>query len=184
MDIQVVTKNLKIGKETRDYAVNKLGRLEKYLSAIKAVKLDLVEEKSKSRMRMYRAQATINIDGFIIRGEQTENDLRAAIDRVLDVTERLVKKYKKRFPSSRGRVTASIRKPVAEMAAQALGREAVQVVKNKRFAVKPMTVNEAIDQMEFIGHNFFIFVNIEDNSIGVVYRRKDGNYGLIQPVID
>jgi putative sigma-54 modulation protein len=182
MDIQIITKNLRLDEDIRDYAEKKLGKLAKYLSTISSVKLDLVEEKSKSRLHVYTAQVTLNINGFLIRGEHREDDVRAAIDGVADVMERLVNKYKGRYEVNKGRGPESIRKPVTGEIRMG-EEEATNIVKQKRFLVKPMTVDEAIDQMEFIGHDFFIFVNIEDNSIGVVYRRKDGKYGLIQPMV-
>lgn len=183
MDIQVITKNLKTDEDIKTYAEKKLVKLGKYLGTISSIKLELVEEKSKSRLHNYTAQVTLNTNGFLIRGEHREDDVLAAIDGVADVMERLVNKYKGRYEVNKGRVSASIRKPAADVVGLGGEEKATNVVRQKRFVVKPMTVDEAIDQMEFIGHDFFIFVNVEDNSIGVVYRRKDGKYGWIQPLI-
>jgi putative sigma-54 modulation protein len=180
MEIQVVTKNTKIDDETKEYAEKKLSKLSKYLSTIHSIKLDLVEEKSKSRLHVYTAQATMNINGFWIRGEHREDDIRAAIDGVADVMERLVNKYKGKYEVNKGRVQESIRKP-ANVQLERAEADEVRIVKKKRFLVKPMTVDEAIDQIEFIGHDFFIFLDSADNSVNIIYRRKDGKYGLIQP---
>jgi putative sigma-54 modulation protein len=180
MDILINTKNLKIDDDIRDYAQKKLGRLEKYLSSISAVKLELAEEKSKSRTHSYSAQVTLNVNGFLIRGEQRGDDIHAAIDSVSDVMERLVTKYKGRYEVGKGGAPESIRKPSSDVERQA-DEEKAGIVKLKRFDVKPMTVEQAVDQMEFLGHDFFIFVHDSDNSINVLYRRKDGKYGLIQP---
>jgi putative sigma-54 modulation protein len=180
MDVQITTKNLKIDDETREFAERKLNKLEKYLSNISAVKLELLEEKSKSRAHSYAAQVTANVNGFIIRGEQKGDDIRGTIEASLEVMERLVAKYKSRYELNKSKVQESIRKPSPEAQRQA-DREESGIVKLKRFKVHTMSVDQAVDQMEFIGHDFFIFVSDEDSTINVVYRRKDGRYGLIQP---
>jgi putative sigma-54 modulation protein len=141
----------------------------------------LVEEKSKSRLHTYSAQVTLNVNGFLIRGEQKGDDSHATVDAVSDVMERLITRYKSKYDVNKGRVVESIRKPSQGEASRENEDEKAVVVKKKRFDVKPMTVDEAIDQMEFIGHDFFIFINSDDNSINVVYRRKDGKYGVLQP---
>jgi putative sigma-54 modulation protein len=181
MEIGIATKNLTLDNEIKEYAEKKLSKLAKFLSSISSIKLELAEEKSKSRVHQYAAQVTVNINGFLIRGEQKNDDIRKCIDSVVDVTGRLIDKYKSRFDISKGRVPESIRKPISdEKAGRDLDRK-IKVVKQKRFNIKPMKVEQAIDQMEFIGHDFFIFVNDVDNSINIIYRRKDGEYGLLQP---
>jgi putative sigma-54 modulation protein len=179
MDIKITTKNLRIEDDVRDYAVKKLSKLAKYLNSINSIKMELVEEKSKSRQTTYAAQVTLNINGFLIRGEQKDENPQAAIDSVADVMERLIDKYKKRYAVNKGKVHESIRTPAEEGTANQ--QEIIHVVKRKKFMLKTMNADQAIEQMEFIGHDFFLFVNDEDNSINVIYRRKDGKYGLIQP---
>jgi putative sigma-54 modulation protein len=181
MQIQVTTKNVKVEGDIKEYAEKKLSRLTKYLSNISSIKLELVEEKSKSRLHTYSAQATLNVNGFLIRGEHKGEDLHAAVDAVSDVMERLITRYKSRYDVNKGRTGESIRKPVAGEEKEEGEEDVAVVVKKKRFGIKPMTVEEAIDQMEFIGHDFFIFTNADDSSINVVYRRKDGKYGVLQP---
>jgi putative sigma-54 modulation protein len=181
MQIQVTTKNLKVESDIKDYAEKKLSKLTKYLNTISSIKLELVEEKSKSRLHTYSAQVTLNVNGFLIRGEQKGDDTHATVDAVSDVMERLIDRYKARYDVNKGRVVESIRKPSQGESLKEIPVEEAVVVKKKRFGVKPMTVDEAIDQMEFIGHDFFIFINSDDNSINVVYRRKDGKYGVLQP---
>ena len=181
MAILIVTKNLKIDEQLSSYAESKLGKLSKYLSNISSVKLELSEEKSKSRQHLYTAQVTLNINGFLIRGEQKKDDIHASIDAVADVMERLVVKYKERYEITKRRVPESIRKPPLEdVEKDNAGKDGV-IVKSKSFLIKPMTIEQAIDQMEFLGHDFFIFVNDGENSVNVIYRRKDGKYGLILP---
>ncbi|MHB8085330.1 MAG: ribosome hibernation-promoting factor, HPF/YfiA family [Dehalococcoidia bacterium] len=178
MEIQVTARNLKLDPENKDYAEQKLGKLHKYLNTISTIKLELVDEKSKVR-QIYTAQVTININGFFLRGEHKGDSIRSAVDEVVEVMERLIDKYKKRYEVNKGREPESIRKLDLEEELEIT--EKSRVAKSKSFIVKPMTTSQAIDQMEFIGHDFFIFMNAKDNSINVVYRRKDGRYGLIQP---
>jgi putative sigma-54 modulation protein len=181
MDIKITGKNLTIDDDTRGYAEKKITRLTRYLSNITMMHMELSEEKSKSRLSSYVAQATVNINGFLLRGVQKDDNLKSAIDAVTDVMERLIDKYKKRYAVNKGKVHESIRtiKEGNDTADEAI----VPLVKRKRFIVKPMSTEQALEQMEFLGHDFFLFVNDEDSSINVVYRRKDGNYGLIQPEI-
>ncbi len=181
MQIQVITKNLKVEGDIKDYAEKKLSKLTKYLNSISSIKLELIEEKSKSRLHTYSAQVTLNVKGFLIRGEQKGDDAHATVDAVSDVMERLINKYKARYEVNKGRVPESIRKPANTESQGGEVEERNGVVKLKRFTIKPMTVDEAIDQMEFIGHDFFIFVNNDNNSINIVYKRKDGKYGVLQP---
>ncbi|MBN1375219.1 MAG: ribosome-associated translation inhibitor RaiA [Dehalococcoidia bacterium] len=181
MQIQVITKNLKEEGDIKEYAEKKLNKLTRYLNNITSVKLELIEEKSKSRLHQYSAQVTLNVNGFIIRGEQKGDDTHATVDAVADVMERLVNKYKARYEVNKGREQASIRKPADSEMLKSTEVEPWEVVKLKKFKVKPMTANEAIEQMEFIGHDFFIFISNDDQSVNVVYKRKDGKYGVLQP---
>ena len=178
MEIQVTARNIKLDPVEKEYAEEKLAKLHKYLNTISTIKLELVDEKSKVRP-IYTAQVTININGFLLRGEHKGDNIRSAVDGVVEVLERLVTKYKKRYEINKGREPESIRKPIEEE--EKMEADKSRVAKSKSFLVKPMTTSQAIDQMEFIGHDFFIFLNARDNSVNVVYRRKDGRYGLIQP---
>jgi putative sigma-54 modulation protein len=178
MEIQVTARNIRLDPGIKDYAEQKLGKLHKYLNTISTIKLELVDEKSKTR-QIYTAQVTININGFLLRGEHKGDSIRSAVDEVVEVMEHLVTKYKKRYEINKGREPESIRRLDVEEERKAVDKS--RVAKSKSFLVKPMTTTQAIDQMEFIGHDFFIFLNARDNSVNIVYRRKDGKYGLIQP---
>jgi len=179
MEIKIAARNMKLQEDVRDYAENKLGKLFKYLNTISWIKLDLIEEKTKSRQPVYGAQVTVNVNGFLMRSEQKDENVRAAIDAVTDVMERLIDRYKKRYSVNKGKAHETIRTQVEEVAPES--EQPQYVYKRKRFIVKPMTAEQAVEQMEFLGHDFFLFVSDVDNSINVVYRRKDGKYGLIQP---
>lgn len=181
MDIKISAKNLKIDADIHEYAEKKLSKLTKYLNNITMMHMELAEEKSRSRLSSYVVQVTLNINGFLLRGVQKDDNLKSAIDAVTDVMERLIDKYKKRYAVNKSKVHESIRTIKEENDAIDEGKG--PVVKRKRFIVKPMRIEQAIEQMDFLSHDFFLFVNDEDNSVNVVYRRKDGNYGLIQPEI-
>ena len=120
----------------------------------------------------------------MIRGEERGQDLYTATDKVFEVISSQIEHYKGKLPYSRSRRTPSIRTSTTEAVAP-LVEEAVEegprVVKTKRFNVKPMSLEEAMDQMELLGHDFFLFYNPDDKKINLLYRRKDGNYGLIEP---
>ncbi|MFA5078260.1 MAG: ribosome-associated translation inhibitor RaiA [Dehalococcoidia bacterium] len=180
MEIKIAARNMKLEDDVREYAERKLGKLFRYLNNISSVKLELIEEKTKSRQPVFGAQVTININGFLMRGEQKRDNPRAAIDAVNDIMERLIDKYKKRYSVSKAHDT--IRTQAEQEASPA--EQPQHVYKRKRFIVKPMTIEQAVEQMEFLGHDFFLFVSDGDNSINVVYRRKDGKYGLIEPEFD
>lgn len=181
MDIKISARNLTIDNDIRSYAEKKVNRLTRYLSTITMIHMELAEEKSKSRLTTYVVQVTMNINGFLLRGVQKDDNLKSAIDAVTDVMERLIDKYKKRYAVNKSKVHESIR--TAKEEEVAIDEVKRPVVKRKRFMVKPMSLEQAIEQMEFLGHDFFLFANDEDNSINVVYRRKDGDYGLILPEI-
>ena len=110
MEVQITGKNLEIDSEMRQYAESKLNKLSKYLGNISAAKLELIREKSKSRSTLFAAQVTLNVNGFLIRGEQRDNDIHATIHAVADVMERLITKYKGRYEINKGREAESIRK--------------------------------------------------------------------------
>ncbi|MCX5993168.1 MAG: ribosome-associated translation inhibitor RaiA [Chloroflexi bacterium] len=179
MEIKIAARNMKLQEDERDYAEKKLGRLFKYLNSISSIKLELTEEKTKSRQPVFGAQVTVNVNGFLMRGEQKDENVRAAIDAVTDVMERLIDKFKKRYSTNKSKAHETIRTPAEEDVPQI--EQSQYVYKRKRFIVKPMTAEQAVEQMDFLGHDFFLFVSDVDNSINVVYRRKDGKYGLIQP---
>ena len=181
MDIKISAKNLTIDDDIRGYAEKKMTKLTRYLTNITMMSMELSEEKSKSRLSSYAVQVTLNINGFLLRGVQKDDNLKSAIDAVADVMERLIEKYKKRYAVNKSNVHESIRTTQEE--GEAAAEISKPVIRRKRFALKPMSAEQAIEQMDFLSHDFFLFINDSDNAINVVYRRKSGNYGLIEPEI-
>ena len=178
MDINVRGKNIDATPALVDYAQKKLSKLEKHFdkSTDVQVVLSVIREE-------HIVEVTMNLNGLILRGEESTGDMYASIDMVVDKLERQVKKYKTRMNKSmRQRGARMISEKHAEMEAEErMEDDKPQVVRTKRFPLKPMSVEEAILQMDLLGHNFFVFTSAETEDINVVYRRKDDNYGLIEP---
>lgn len=183
MEIEIYARNLEVTDRIQKYVTKKVSKLDRYLDQIDEARVDLAYIKSaRSAEDRQVAQITIRGKGFILRAEERADDIFAALDTAIDKMQRRIERYKgKRF---RGRGNG---KPVSEMETTPLLEEEVAqptIVRRKRFTLTPMDENEAIEQMELLGHeNFFIFYNVKTNAINVLYRRRDGNYGLIEPEI-
>ncbi len=178
MKINVRGKNIDATPSLVDYAHKKLGKLDKHFdeNADVQVVMSVIREE-------HIVEVTVNLNGMILRGEESTGDMYASIDQVVDKLERQVKKYKTRMHKQMRQkgVRNMNEKHAAIEAEEAEEEDKPRVVRTKRFPLKPMTVEEAILQMDLLGHNFFVFANAETEAINVIYRRKDGNYGLIEP---
>ena len=177
MRLQVKGKNVEVSESLRGYAEEKLGKLGRHLNDATRLELELAVEKNPSISENQVAEATIWTKGPILRAKERSPDMRASIDLLAEKLERQVHRYrdKRRRGSNRHAEPGVEGRP-------ALAREAEPaIVKTKHFAVKPMTPEEAVLQLELIGHDFFVFRNVESDDVNVVYRRRDGNYGLIEP---
>lgn len=183
MELVIKGKNMEVDKATQEYIQSKLNRLERHLPDITEVKVELAQEMTKSAENRFVAQVTITTHGTLLRGEERASNVYAAIDTVVDVLNRQIERFKDKLYRSRRRITPFRREEAAEEVQEEKVEEAKEsrIVKVKRFPVKPMTPDEAADQMELLSHDFFIFFNPESNRFAVLYRRGDGNYGLIEP---
>lgn len=178
MELQITGKNMEILPAVRSHIERKLGKLSRHLPNITESKIEISEEKTKSPQQRFVVQVTIDSNGTLLRGEERGKDMFVAIDKVAEVMSRQIEHYKgKRYEKGRGSSLArsGFSEEVAEE--RPLGR----VVKIKRFTVKPMSVDEAMGQMELLGHDFFLFFNADSEELNLLYRRKDGNCGLIEP---
>ena len=180
-------KNVILGEDFREYTARKLDRLSRYLSLAEHAIVDVRREAKGSDGR-FVVQVTLNANGTFLRAEERAGQLEAALDSVSDVLSRQVTRFKKRRVdrSHRGvEKGAAAGATAAEEAEPELppGVEIVsgRVVKRKQFAVKPMTEAEAVEQMELLGHNFFLFRDEDRQGLALLYRRRDGDYGLILP---
>ncbi len=185
LEVEIYTRNLNLSERIEDYVTKKVGKLDRYLSNIDEARVDLAHVKSaRSANDRHVAQITVRGRGFILRSEESADTIFAAIDAALDKMQRRIHRYKgKRY---RGR-----NEPRPEEVAFAElppleddEDEEPVIVRRKRFTLLPMDEAEALEQMKLLGHdNFFVFYNANTNAINVLYRRRDGAYGLIEPEI-
>jgi len=185
MEIKITGKNIELAPNSRDYISNKLDKIVRHLPSILSFDVVAVEEKTKDPNFRYIIQVTINNNGTIIRGEERASELKTAVDKVTEVISRQVEHFKGKRPYSKKRKTPSIRliaaeEPVQTGRAEPAEETQPQVVKNKSFVVKPLSLEQAIDQMELLDHDFFLFLNQESKIVNLLYRRNDGDYGLIE----
>jgi len=178
MELQVTGKNIDLSPTVRRYIERKLGKLSRHLPNIIGSKVEIAEEETKSPQERFVVLVTVDTRGTLFRSEERGKDLFTAIDKVAETVDRQIEHYKgKRYDKGKGSSLARGGVREEEATAQPIRK----VVKVKRFAVKPMPVAEAIDQMEVLGHDFFLFFNADAEELNLLYRRRDGNYGLIEP---
>jgi putative sigma-54 modulation protein len=167
-------KNIDITDAIRDRVYKRLSKFEKYFGPDTEAHATLSVEKNR-----HIIEVTIPFNGVILRGEEATGDMYTSIDNVVDKLERQMRRQKTKLEK---RIKDdSIRFENFSPAVEEYEDEEVRIVKTKRFAMKPMPTEEAVLQMELLGHNFFVFSNAETEEVNVVYKRKDGNYGLIEP---
>jgi putative sigma-54 modulation protein len=185
MEMQIAGKNLELSPAIRSYITKKMEKINRHLTNILSFEIVGAEEKTRAPEQRFILQATINSNGILLRGEERGPDLYTATDKVAEVMNRQIERYKGKMESSRVRSAASIRNNTAEVnsaIAEETSDTEPRIVKTKRFDVKPMSLEEAVDQMVLLDHDFFLFYNPDSNNMNLIYKRKDGNYGLIEPV--
>jgi putative sigma-54 modulation protein len=178
-------KNLDVGDADRRYMEQKVQRLTRLLDDRSDVVVELSVEHSPTMDQRFIAEVTLVIDGQPLRAVARGESFRVAADTVVDKVERLAVDHKER-PRDRSRTDERMTFLVAaaEGATEPAPRDGHPgVVKVKRFAIEPMFEEDAVSRMEELGHSFFVFVNAENERVGILYRRRDGDYGLIEPVI-
>lgn len=181
MNYNVRGENIEVTQAIREYVEKKIGKLERYFSNTPDVTAS-VNLKVRTN-NTSKVEVTIPMLNLVLRAEEENADMYAAIDLIVDKLERQIRKHKtkinrkSRFNGAAGEVFAV----APDTADHAETEEELEVVRNKRFDLKPMDSEEAILQMNMLGHNFFVYTNSDTNTTNVVYRRKDGRYGLIEP---
>ena len=180
MRLHVKGKNVEVSDAIHDYAERKLGKLAPQLADPTHVELELAVEKNPSIADNHVAEATIWTKGPVLRAREASSDMKASIDLLVDKLERQVKRYrqKRRHEHERHQELANGAMPAA---ASIPSTEGTMIVKTKQFVLNGMSPEEAVEQLELIGHDFFVFRNDESGEINVVYRRRDGDYGVIEP---
>lgn len=175
MQITFRGKNLDVTPALKEHATKRLGKLNRYFEQPLNAQVSLEVERGQ-----HIVEVTIPVSGLILRGEMTSSDMYASLDQVIDKLERQVRKYKTRI-NRKSRSNGTLTAVIEPESAIDDGEDGPRLVKTKRFAIKPMDPDEAIMQMNLVGHDFFVFVNAESDEVNVVYRRRDGDYGLIEP---
>ena len=168
-------KNIDVTEGLKSAIYDKIGKLEKYFTPETEVHVTLSVEKDRQRI-----EVTIPVKGNIIRGEQVSTDMYASIDMVQEVIEKQILKYKRKI-MNQNKSNMVFSQEFSEDDSYTEEEDEIDVTRVKRFAVKPMDVEEACIQMELLGHNFFVFRNAHTNEVNVVYKRKGNTYGLIEP---
>lgn len=173
MKVQVRGRNIDVTEALKDYVVKRLGKLDKYIDNFGDAQVTLTVEKES-----HRIEVTIPINGMILRGEESTGDMYTSTDLVVEKLEKQIERYKGKLQKRGARFVNGQKLAVPTIPND---EDGPRLVRTKRFAIKPMPVEEAVLQMNLLGHNFFVFSNAETEQVNVVYKRKDGNYGLIEP---
>ncbi|HCX63310.1 MAG TPA: ribosome-associated translation inhibitor RaiA [Clostridiales bacterium] len=174
MKLSIYAKNMQLTDALKEAAIKKIKRLDKFFQQDIEAKIVLSIEK-----KLHKVEVTIPFNGRIVRVEESSDDMYNAVDEAVESLERQIRKHKTKLQNKK-HSNESIKFESIEPLDIEDDQE-FKVVKTKRFAIKPMGIEEAILQMDLLKHNFFVFLNGDSEEVNVVYKRKDGNYGLIEP---
>jgi len=186
MKIFLKGRNLRITQGLRDYVDEKIGRLEHYFDHILDAHVTLRTERAQQIV-----DVVMNLKHYVIKAEERSPDMYASIDLVRDRLEQQIRKYKTRHYHHHVRPdqAAAVRSPRARKSSRAVATERdgdaekeLRIVRSKRIALKPLSQHEAMRQMELLNHDFFVFINDETGAINVLYKRRNGDLGLMEPV--
>lgn len=186
MELTIRGADITVSPDLREFAEKRVSRLDRFLEHVVDAKLELKRDHRRNNASFVVAQLTIQTGRDLLRAEEQDQDVRKAVSLVVGSLEKQARRVAERR-SSRKKTGAPIDDlfpPVdSDLEADLDEVEEIgRVVRTKRFAVKPMDIDEAIEQMELLGHDFFLFHNVEEAVMNVLYRRKDGSYGLLAPL--
>ena len=173
MRFTITGRNIEVTQGLREAVEDKLGKLDRFFAPATEAVVRLSVQKY-----IQKIEVTIPVKGHIIRAEESSSDMYVSIDLVEEILERQLKKYKNKLIDKKQSAPSFSEAFLQE---DASAEEEIQIVKSKKFAVKPMDPEEACVQMELLGHNFYVFLNADTEEVNVVYKRKGGTYGLIEP---
>lgn len=187
LHVIVQGKHLDVTPALREYAEEKVGKITRYFDQVQEAQVVLSVERRDGLGKAQVVEVTVWGDGLVLRGEEASQDMYASIDLVFDKLRKQIEKYRSKLIERR-RISESRRKDRLAATARAEQRRPdtqpeadPSIVRTKRFAMKPMTPDDAVMQLELLGHDFFVFRNSGTMEVNVVYRRTDGKYGLIEP---
>ena len=173
MKFVISGKNIDVTEGLKNAVEDKLGKLERYFTSDTEIIVTLSVEKERQKI-----EVTIPVKGNIIRSEQVSSDMYVSIDLVEEIIERQLRKYKNKIIDKKQ--SAGFQPEFVEKDFEEDGNE-IKIIRTKKFGFKPMYPEDACVQMELLGHDFYVFCNAETDEVNVVYRRKNGSFGLIEP---
>ena len=183
IQVEINVKNMELSERLQDYVVKKVGKLDRYLDTLEEAKVDLTYAKSaRSAQDRQVAQVTVLGKGVLLRAEDRTEDIFASVDLVIDKLHRQIDRYKGRRWKARGdgRSAAEVAPDIPDVELDEIEQE-TRIARRKRHFLLPMDEQEAIEQMDLLGHaDFFVFLNANNNDVNVLYRRRDGTLGLIE----
>ncbi len=194
MEVQIKTHNLKLNDDTREYIEKRVGKLDKVNERITDAKFELRQEQHHHPTQKFVAQFTIATKRAVLRAEERSSDITTVIDLVTDKMARQIRRFHDRRTMKDRRAAVGLGElAAAQISPELLAtgaasadldgevEEEAQVIRTKRFNVLPMDTAEAIEQMELLGHDFFVFYNADTSRMSVLYRRQDGGFGVLEP---
>ncbi|MDB4894053.1 MAG: ribosomal protein family [Firmicutes bacterium] len=175
MQLAVRGKNMEVTNALREYVEKKVGKIERFIDQSVNAQVNLSVERGRQIV-----EVTAAMNGLLLRGEDATGDMYASIDGVVAKLEKQIQKYKTRFHKHRSKENGIAQLP--ELSEPEAPEEPEgKLVKTKRFPIKPLSLDEAIIQMDLLSHDFFVFSNADTDRVNVLYRRNDGDYGLLEP---
>lgn len=176
MKFNIAARNIELTNGLKTTVEEKLSKLDRYFKEDTLVNVTMTVEKDRQKI-----EVTIPVKGHIIRSEQVTNDMYASIDMVEEVIERQIRKYRTKLANRYHSNKEAVEFAPEFFDTQAEDDEEIKIIRSKKFGVKPMYAEDACIQMELLGHNFYVFKNADTEEVNVVYKRRDGAYGLIEP---
>ena len=177
MKFNIIGRKMSVSQKKKDYITKKIGKLDKFFKTESEARIVIGSQKDKEYI-----EATIYSDEFMVRAEAQQDDIYQAIDKAVDIIERQIRKNKTKLEKRIKREAVSDNELLSGEVFSEEEDSEFKVIKTKRFSVKPMSVQEAILQMNLLGHSFFVFKNQDTDELNVVYKRKDGNFAVIESV--
>ncbi len=176
MRISISGKNIEVSEYLKDLIDKKVGKLERYFPKDTEIQVTMAVERNR-----HIVEVTIPYESIIIRGEEVTGDMYASIDNVLDKLEKQILKHRTKLEKNLKAGAFKYDAPLYAESYEGAEEEGPRIVRVKRFSIKPMNEEEAMLQMALLGHSFYVFENADTGDINVLYARRDGNYGLIEP---
>jgi putative sigma-54 modulation protein len=188
LEVEIFGRNMEITERVKEYVQKKVIKLDRYLNGVDEARVDLAFVKSaRSAADRQVAQITIRGKGILLRSEERSDDIYSALDAALEKLQRQMERYKGKHHHGRGdgrSASEAAGAPGSEVEEVEAGEQAPVIVRRKHFIITPMDEEEALEQMVLLGHeDFFVFFNVNTNTVNILYRRRDGTFGLIEPEI-